>query len=181
MADGFLLSAFLFFKKRNPKKRGVLLSVLKPDFRFNCILDIKPEDIKNSGAKFVLLDTDNTLALHGSQEPLKGVLEWIDEMRKNGIEPILLSNNSRERIEPFAKKLGVPFVYKSAKPLSKGFSIACKKLSAKPEETAVIGDQIFTDVLGGKLFGSKVFLTEPIGPETNAFIKFKRIIEKFIR
>ena len=93
------------------------MSVLKPDFRFNCILDIKPEDIKNSGAKFVLLDTDNTLALHGSQEPLKGVLEWIDEMRKNGIEPILLSNNSRERIEPFAKKLGVPFVYKSAKPL----------------------------------------------------------------
>ncbi len=157
------------------------MSVLKPDYRFNCILDITAEDIKNSGARFVLLDTDNTLALHGSQEPLEGVSEWISEIRKSGIEPIILSNNSRERIEPFAEKLGIPFVYKSAKPLSKGFKIACKKLSANPEETAVIGDQIFTDVLGGKLFGSKVFLTEPLGPETNRFIKFKRILEKFIR
>ncbi len=157
------------------------MSLLKPDYRFDTILDITPEDIKKAGARFVLLDTDNTLALHGSQKPMEGVLEWIEEMRKNGIEPIILSNNDRERIEPFAKKLGIPFVYKSAKPLKKGFRIACRKLSAKPEETAVIGDQIFTDVLGGKIFGSKVFLTEPIGPETNAFIKFKRIIEKFIR
>lgn len=178
MADGFLLSAFLFFKKH---ERRVLLPVLKPQYRFNCILDITAEDIKKSGARFVLLDTDNTLALHGSQKPHPGIPEWIGEMRKNGIEPIILSNNSRERIEPFAKKLGIPFVYKSAKPLSKGFRLACKKLGAKPEETAVIGDQIFTDVLGGNLFGSKVFLTEPLGPETHPFIKFKRIIEKFIR
>lgn len=157
------------------------MSLLKPNYRFNCILDITPEDIKKSGARFVLLDTDNTLALHGSQKPMEGVAEWISKMRKNGIEPIILSNNSKERIEPFAKKLGVPYVYKSAKPLKKGFKIACKKLCAKPEETAVIGDQLFTDVLGGNLFGSKVFLTEPIGPETDPFIKFKRKIEKYFR
>ncbi len=159
----------------------VLLSVLKPDYRFGCILDIKPEDIKKAGAKFILLDADNTLALHGSQEPLEGVIEWLAEMRESGIEPILLSNNKKERIEPFAKKLGIPFVYKSAKPLKKGFSAACRMLGAKPCETAVIGDQLFTDVLGGKWFGSKVFLTEPLGPETDAFIKFKRKIEKFLR
>ena len=157
------------------------MSVLKADYRFEKITDITAEDLKKAGAKLVLLDADNTLSLHGSQEPFSGVPEWIFEIKKSGFELIIISNNSRERIKPFAEKLGLPFVYKSAKPLSKGFSIACKKLSAKPEETAVIGDQIFTDVLGGKLFGSKVFLTEPIGPETNAFIKFKRIIEKFIR
>ena len=179
MADGFWLSAFLFFKKTD--ERRAFLSVLKPDYRFNCILDITPEDITKAGARFVLLDTDNTLALHGSQEPIPGIGEWIGTMRKNGIEPIILSNNSRERIEPFAKKLGIPYVYKSAKPLKKGFAIACKKLGADPKETAVIGDQIFTDVMGGKIFGSKVFLTEPLGPETNNFIKFKRIIEKFVR
>lgn len=157
------------------------MSLLKPHYRFNCILDISAEDIKKAGAKFVLLDTDNTLALHGSQEPIEGLCEWIAEMRKNGIEPIILSNNSRQRIEPFAKKLCMPYVYKSAKPLPKGFRLACKKLGAKPEETAVIGDQIFTDVLGGNIFGSKVFMTEPIGPETDPFIKFKRKIEKYFR
>ncbi|MBR3953255.1 MAG: YqeG family HAD IIIA-type phosphatase [Oscillospiraceae bacterium] len=177
MAVGFWLSAFFIPKK----ERRVLLSLLKADYRFDCILDITPEDIKRTGAKFVLLDTDNTLALHGSQKPLEGISEWIENIRKNGIEPIILSNNDKERIEPFAKKLGIPFVYKSAKPLKKGFKIACKKLGAKPCETAVIGDQLFTDVLGGRIFGSKVFLTEPLGPETNYFIKIKRIFEKPFR
>ena len=179
MADGFGCPLSYFSKKS--AGRRVLLSLLKADYRFETILDITPEDIINSGARFVLLDTDNTLALHGSGKPIEGVSEWIARIRENGIEPIILSNNSKERIEPFAKKLGVPFVYKSAKPLSKGFKTACRILGAKPEETAVIGDQIFTDVLGGKLFGSKVFLTEPLGPETDNFIKFKRIFEKFIR
>mgnify|MGYP002514679922 CR=1 FL=1 len=80
-----------------------------------------------------------------------------------------------------AKELGLPFVYKSAKPLSKGFKKACEEFGFEPKEAAVIGDQVFTDVLGGKLFGAKVFLTEPIGPETNSFIKIKRKFEKFIR
>ena len=75
----------------------------------------------------------------------------------------------------------MPFVYKSAKPLPKGFKKAAEKFGMKPEETAVIGDQLFTDVLGGKIFGSKVFLTEPLGPETDFFIKIKRKFEKFIR
>lgn len=175
----FWLSAFFIFSKK--EERRVLLSLLKPDYRFNCILDIAPEDIERTGAKVVLLDTDNTLALHGSQEVLSGVTEWIAKIREKGIEPIILSNNSKERIEPFAKKLGIPFVYKSAKPLSKGFHIACEKFGVKSSETAIIGDQLFTDVLGGRLFGSKVFLTEPLGPETDFFIKIKRIFEKPFR
>lgn len=154
---------------------------MKPHYRFNRITDITAEDIKKAGAGYLLIDADNTLALHGSQEPIEGIFEWISVMRKNGIEIIILSNNEKERIEPFAEKLGLPYVYKSAKPLSKGFRIACEKFGAKPEETAVIGDQLFTDVLGGNLFGSKVFLTEPIGPETDPFIKFKRKIEKYLR
>lgn len=154
---------------------------LKADYRYEKVTDITVEDIEKTGAKLILLDADNTVSLHGSQEPFQGVTEWLEEMKQNKIEVIIISNNSRERIEPFAKKLGLPFVYKSAKPLTKGFKKACKKFGFKPSETAVIGDQIFTDVLGGRLFGSKVFLTEPLGPETDFFIKIKRKIERFIR
>jgi len=174
-----LLSAFLFFKKAEGRKD--FLSVLKPQYRFNCILDITAEDLKAAGAKLVLLDADNTLSLHGSQEPACGVPEWIEEIKKEGFSLVIISNNSESRIKPFAEKLGLPFVFKSAKPLPKGFKKASEKFGFKPEETAVIGDQIFTDVLGGKLFGAKVFLTEPLGPETDFFIKIKRKFEKFIR
>ena len=157
------------------------MSVLKADYRFEKITDITAADLEKAGAKLVLLDADNTLSLHGSQEPFSGVSEWIEEIKKEGFQLVIISNNSESRIKPFADKLGLPFVFKSAKPLSKGFKKATEKFGFEPKETAVIGDQVFTDVLGGKLFGAKVFLTEPLGPETDFFIKIKRKFEKFIR
>lgn len=157
------------------------MSVLKPQYRFNCILDITAEDLKSAGAKIVLLDADNTLSFHGSQKPLSGVPEWIEEIKKSGINLVIVSNNSKDRIKPFADKLGLAFVSKGAKPLPKGFKKACDMFGVSTKEAAVIGDQIFTDVLGGNLIGAKVFLTEPLGPETDRFIKFKRRIEKYIK
>ena len=144
-------------------------------------MQIKPEDIKNSGAKAVLIDADNTLAFHDSQQPYPGVTGWIKDIIAAGIPMIIISNNSAERVRPFADSLGLPFVEKSAKPLPKGFRRACARLGVSPRETAVIGDQIFTDVVGGNLIGAKVFLTEPLGPETDGFIKFKRHLEKWVK
>jgi len=155
-------------------------------------MQIKPEDIKNSGAKAVLIDADNTLAFHDSQQPYPGVTGWIKDIIAAGIPMIIISNNSAERVRPFAESLGLPFIEKSAKPLpsgrftssrmsAKGFRRACARLGVSPRETAVIGDQIFTDVVGGNLIGARVFLTEPLGPETDGFIKFKRHLEKWVK
>lgn len=154
---------------------------LKPDYRFEKITDITLSDLERDGIKLLLLDADNTLSYHGSKKPYPGVPEWIEEIRKSGIKLVIVSNNSRRRIEPFAKELGLPFVSKSAKPLPKGFLEACEKMKIMPDKAAVIGDQVFTDVIGGNLIGAKVFLTEPLGPETDRFIIFKRKLEKFIR
>ncbi|MGN0629074.1 MAG: YqeG family HAD IIIA-type phosphatase [Oscillospiraceae bacterium] len=157
------------------------MSIFKPRYRFVNILEITPENIKNSGAKAVLVDADNTLSLHGSQEPYPGVPEWIRKTVGSGIPVIIISNNNRGRIAPFAERLGVPYIEKSAKPLPNGFLRACKRLGIKPKEAAVIGDQIFTDVVGGNLIGAVVFLTAPLGPDTDKFIKAKRRLEKFVR
>lgn len=157
------------------------MSVLKPHYRFNRITDITARDLENAGAKIVLLDADNTLSFHGSNEPFPGVPEWIEEIRKSGVALVIISNNSERRVKPFAERLGLDYVSKSAKPFLKGFKKALKKYGFEPKDSAVIGDQLFTDVLGGKLLGAKVFLTEPLGPETDRFIKFKRKIEKLIK
>ena len=157
------------------------MNLLKPQYRFNRIADIEVKDLEKAGIKLVLLDADNTLSLHGSQEPFPGIPEWLDEIKKSGIVPVIISNNKEQRIKPFAEKLGLDFISESKKPLPQGFLKACEKYGIVPEKAAVIGDQIFTDVLGGNLIGAKVFLTEPLGEETDNFIKFKRKIEKFIR
>lgn len=157
------------------------MPLLKPQYRFRNVMQITPDDIKRSGARVVLVDADNTLAFHGSQQPYPGVVNWIKEIISAGIPMIIISNNNAERVRPFAERLGLPFVEKSAKPLPKGFVKACKRLGVSPKEAAVIGDQIFTDILGGNLIGAKVFLTEPLGPETDGFIKFKRHLEKWVK
>ena len=155
--------------------------LFKARYRFNTVMDITPEDIKNAGAKAIFIDADNTLSFHNSNEPYPGVLEWIQKIQRSGIPMIIISNNKKERIAPFAEKLGLYYVENSAKPLPNGFLRAAKRFGIKPSEAAVIGDQIFTDVLGGNLIGAKVFLTEPLGEDTNKFIKFKRKLEKFVR
>lgn len=157
------------------------MAIFKPQYHFRNVMKITPKDIKKSGAAAVLIDADNTLAFHNSQEPYPGVVNWIKTIVSSGIPMIIISNNNKERVRPFAEKLGLPFVEKSAKPLPKGFLRACKRLGVPPSKVAVIGDQIFTDVVGGNLIGAKVFLTEPLGPETDGFIKFKRHLEKWVK
>lgn len=157
------------------------MPIFKAEYRFQTVLEITPEFLKNAGVRAALLDADNTLALHDSQKPLPGASEWIEKLKAAGIPVVIVSNNSEERIAPFAKRLSVPYIHKGAKPLPKGFLKACKKLGIRPSEAAVIGDQVFTDVLGGNLVGAKVFLTEPLGPDTDKFIKAKRRLEKYFR
>ena len=156
------------------------MPLLKPQYRFHNVMEITPEDIKNSGATAVLIDADNTLALHNSQQPYPGVSSWIKTVIASGIPMIIISNNSAERVRPFAEKLGLPFVEKSAKPLPKGFLRACKRLGVKPAKAAVIGDQIFTDVLGGNLVGVKTVLLTPIKLEDGLSFKIRRNLEKKI-
>lgn len=155
--------------------------LFKPRFRFDSVLEIKPGFLKSINAKAILLDIDNTLAFHGSQTPFEGVTNWIEEIISSGIMITVISNNTPERVKPFADKLGVAFEANAKKPLVKGLKSACKKMGIEPFDAAVIGDQIFTDVLGGNLLGAKVILTEPLGPDTDKFIIFKRKLEKYIR
>ena len=66
------------------------------------------------------------------------------------------------------------------KPLPTGFRRACKRLGIKPEQAAVVGDQLFTDMLGGNLLGAYTVLTEPYELESMKFFKIKRACERFI-
>lgn len=128
-----------------------------------------------------MLDVDNTLTLHDDPTPDPDIARWLEEMRAAGIPMVIVSNNSEERVAPFAKILGLPFVADGEKPKTGGMERAAKVLGGlRPEEMAVIGDQIFTDVWGGNRFGAVTILVAPLGPEIVPFIKFKRVLEKFV-
>lgn len=141
------------------------------------ICDLSPGLLAKHGIKGLLLDLDNTLTTHDNPRPADGVPEWIGIMKENGIKMCIVSNNHEPRVRPFADALGLDFVCEGKKPLSKGFREAKERMELPWESLAVVGDQIFTDVLGARFKGLKCIFVFPIEHEKTMFFRFKRKME----
>lgn len=154
--------------------------LLKPDIKLHGITDITVELLNKFNIKALLLDVDNTMSTHHGQALTEGLLEWIDRMNKNGIKLMVLSNSKRKRIEPFAARISLPFISLGCKPLPMGYLRGVRALGEKRKNVAIVGDQIFTDVLGGNLVGVKTVLLTPIKLEDGLSFKIRRNLEKKI-
>ncbi len=151
--------------------------MFKIDIALRTVSQITPKLLKENNIKGLLLDVDNTLTTHDNPRPADGVMEWIALMKSNGIKMMIVSNNHYERVKPFADMLGLDFVSDGKKPLSSGFNRAQKKMEIPFSELAVVGDQIYTDILGANLRRVKSIYVVPIELEKKGFLHFKRKIE----
>ncbi len=157
------------------------MSLFRPFLLKRDITAISLDTLKEMGVRAVLLDVDNTLTAHNSQGLSPEISAWLAAVQDAGITPVIVSNGKEPRVRPFAEKLGFPYTASAAKPLPKGFLRAKRQLGLKKSECVVIGDQIFTDVLGGKLAGMHVIQTLPLDLASDTgFIRFKRKLEKVI-
>ncbi len=151
--------------------------MFKPNIKLERVTDITPEILKKYNIKSLILDVDNTLSTHHGQVLTEGLTAWLFKMRSKGIKMTVLSNSKAKRVAPFAKKIGLDYLSLGLKPLPFGYWRALKRLKSKRRETAIVGDQVFTDVLGGNIAGVKTILLTPIKPETSVSFRFKRKIE----
>ena len=141
------------------------------------ITEITVEELREMGVVGLLLDVDNTLTAHDSQELSSAVADWRETVMRAGMRPLIVSNGKKKRVQPFAKRLGLPFTASAAKPLPFGFWRAARSLGLKRRRCVVIGDQIFTDVLGANLFGVPCIFVFPMEMEKTRFFRFKRRME----
>lgn len=156
--------------------------LLTPEYIFAGVSHITPEFLAQKGITALALDVDNTLTAHDSQKLPPQVEQWLNTMHAVGIRLFIVSNNEQQRVEPFAKALGLEFVAKAAKPLPGGMKRLQEHFQVEKKKLALVGDQLFTDRLCGALYGVPVFVVEPMAPEIKWFIKLKRVLEKpFIR
>lgn len=150
---------------------------LLPDYFFHRITDITPAFLLTRGVKGLVLDIDNTLTFDG-QNVLPGeVAHWLGEIKDAGIKAIIVSNNHERRGRDFAALCDLPFVAKAFKPSQKTIAAVLKVL-APPGAVAVIGDQLFTDILYGKRAGFITVLVEKMGSDLPFFVKMKRVAER---
>lgn len=154
--------------------------IFKPDIKLDRITELTPQMLCRRGISALILDVDNTLSTHHGQQLTAGLEEWLDRMRENGVRLTVLSNSTTRRLAPFAERIGLDFIALGLKPLPFGYLRALRRLGAGRRETAIVGDQIFTDLLGGKLTGIKTVLLTPIQPETSPRFRFKRRLERWI-
>lgn len=154
------------------------MSVFTPDLYLDKVTDITLQLLEEWNLKGIILDVDNTLTFHDSQEVGEPVLNWIAQMKQAGVPLTIVSNNNEERVKPFANRLGLQYVAFGCKPLTRGFTKACKQFGLKKQEIAVVGDQIYTDILGGNLKGMCTILTVPFQLEDAWQFRLKRKLEK---
>ena len=145
---------------------------LVPDRLFETYEEITPEYLRQRGIRLLLSDLDYTLAPKSQREPDETVRQWIDSMRRAGVEVMILSNNrSSHRVETFCRELGIPYVGHAQKPRTTGFHRAMEQAGVTAAETAMMGDKLLTDMLGAHIAGVLPLMVEPRGGAKGAWNK----------
>lgn len=155
--------------------------IFYPKGYFQKVSEISIEYLKQNHIKGIILDVDNTLIdyyKHMTEE----TASWIQMLKEKDIKMCILSNsNKKEKVEAVANKLGLEYRHWGMKPLKRGFKKARKMLNLPNEEIAVIGDQIFTDVIGANRMKMFSILVEPIEEKDIWVTLLKRPIENLIK
>jgi len=152
--------------------------LLTPDIYVKSLYDITPEMLKNKGIFGLIIDIDNTLVATYIKNADERAVNFIKTLKENGIKTVIVSNGKKERVEIFCKPLKIEYMYKAHKPLGGALKKAIEMMGLPYDKVAILGDQLFTDVLGGNLLGIHSILVKPMDPDEPLFIKIKRIFEK---
>lgn len=154
--------------------------LLYPDFYFKNVKEVDIKLLKDNNIKALLLDVDNTL-IDLDRNILDGAVEWCNNLKEEGIKFCILSNsNKKDKVEKVAKVLDIPYIFFGTKPLKRGFKKAKNLLNVDFKNMAIIGDQIFTDVIGGNRCKMFTVLVEPISTRELFITSIKRGVENKI-
>ncbi len=153
---------------------------LKPYMYVDDIYNIDYDRLKKEGIRGLIFDIDNTLIPYEESIPRETMINLFDDLREMGFAISLASNGPKKRVEQFNIKLELFALHRSWKPLVINIKKAMKDMKLSKEEVAIVGDQIFTDVLAGNRAGIKTILVKPICPKKNIVEKTKRNIENIL-
>ena len=144
-----------------------------PKYRYKSVLDITVEDLQKMGAKAVALDIDNTICNDGKQNCISGLEEWLENVQKSGISVMILSNAMPRRPKNVSKKLGIPYLSMARKPKAHKLIKAAQMMNVEIHQLAMVGDQLFADVMAANACGAIAIRVEPLEGET----RFKKFYE----
>lgn len=151
--------------------------MITPSWYVSSILEIEPDQFKEVEVYGLLLDLDNTLRNYGETAFSDASSDWLRRIKEAGIRACLFSNGSAHKVQKASQMLGIPFVAHAYKPLPIRVRTALALLGLPAEQTALVGDQLFADVLAGRLAGVRTILVEQTSRHEPWFTRLKRPLE----
>ena len=162
-----------------------MLEKLCPRDQADSIFALDPQILREQGIKGLIFDLDNTLVEWGAETIDDDLIRLIERFKRAGLRLCIVSNALPQRVEAIAQALGIPGVSQATKPFKTPFRRALLILATRPEETAVVGDQLFTDILGGNRMDLYTIWTPPISEtefvSTRAVRRLERLVVRRFR
>ncbi len=142
----------------------------------DALTDITPDILEERGIRLLMLDFDNTIVPYTTSTPEPLMEQWLLDMKQTDIQICVVSNSKKDRVKIFCDNYGIPCITHAKKPFTKGIQECLKKFGVPASEAAIVGDQIYTDVLGGNSAGITPILVKAIDNH-NFWLKARHVLE----
>lgn len=157
------------------------MALVTPTWMVKAIYNICPTTLKRLGIQAVLTDLDNTLIAWDNPHGTAQLRQWLDQMHAAGITIMVVSNNSSKRVGEALTGMDLPYVARALKPLPVGIKRAVRQLGLDESACIMVGDQLLTDMVAGKLAGVRTVLVQPLVKTDQWNTLPNRFIEGFIK
>lgn len=149
-------------KKKLRKGARMAIENYIPDFAVEAVYDLTVPSLQAQGIKAVLVDLDNTLIAWNNPDGTPEMKQWLHDLRDAGIGIIVVSNNTKKRVQRAVEKFGIDYVYWALKPFTFGIDRAMKEFHYDKKEVVMVGDQLMTDIRAAHRAGIRSILVKPL-------------------
>ena len=150
---------------------------LLPTMVADAVTDLSPAFLRSRGIRLLMLDFDNTIIPYTTNEPTPAVAAWLETVKASGILVCVVSNSRNDRVPAFCGRYGLDCILRSKKPFPVGIPKCLARYGVPARDALMVGDQIFTDTLGGNLAGAQTLLVKPIRNH-NFWLKARHLLEQ---
>ena len=150
---------------------------LLPRFMTPQLTDVTLEFLEEHGIRLLMLDFDNTIVPYTTSIPTEKMQQWLKMVASSSISVCVVSNSKKDRVRKFCDEYGIICITHAKKPFTKGIKAALSRFAVPADAAALVGDQIFTDTLGGNCAGVSTILVKAIDNH-NFWLKARHVLEK---
>ena len=140
------------------------------------VTQLTPQLLRSLGIRLLMLDFDNTIVPYTTSIPTQRMEQWLRRMLDSDIAICVVSNSRKDRVKIFCSRYGIDCITHANKPFTKGIRECLAKYGIPASESALVGDQIYTDTFGANNAGVMPILVRAIDNH-NIWLKLRHVAE----